>query len=413
MVDGRAGMTPFLDETSFVAIVAVLILLPLVSHAGGLGVAPLIFILGLLGLAFAIKTKRFKITNVQMALMVFLAWLCVTSLWSPYKPDDVLTNYIKLFLMVMVFYWNWPLFEYTARRRPRRLRHIFMAAIFFTVGLLVIDLLSNFGLTLLFNPASDHNDKIFKLIDAEMNLGHSITIGVLLTAPVVMLMLTRLPKPIGRIAITFFVVLLASASLLNGLAVGLLGLASVILATVAGYAYPRNTPKVLLSVAILTIMASPLLSLLAFNFVGESGTELPQSWDHRLRMWGYCWQVIAEHPLIGAGFDASRTFDETFTVRDGREITIVSLHPHNAGIQIWTEAGFIGALLASAVIATLFKPVREYTQNRSRGGAVSGVIVAIVIISSLTYGAWQFWWWGCLFLAIGTLHLLPVQKGSA
>ena len=406
-------MTPFLDKSSFVAIVLVLILLPLVSHAGGLGIAPLIFILGLIGLGLTIKTKRFRITKVQMTLMLFLAWLCVTSLWSPYKPDDVLTNYIKLFLMVMVFYWSWPLFEYTARRRPRRLRHIFMAATFFTVGLLVIDLLSNFGLTLLFNPASNHNDKIFKLIDAEMNLGHSITIGVLLVAPVTMLMLSEMPKSIARAAVLLLIALLALSSVLNGLTVGLLGLVSVILATLAGYSYPQKTPKMLLTLVIVFIMMSPVLSLLAFNFVGDSGTELPQSWDHRLRMWGYCWQVIAEHPLKGAGFDASRTFDDTFILRDGREITIVSLHPHNAGIQIWTESGLIGALLASAIIAALFKPVRKYALDRTRGGAVSGVIVAMAITSSLTYGAWQFWWWGCLFLAVGTLHLIPVSKLSA
>ena len=406
-------MTPFLDKSSFVAIVLVLILLPLVSHAGGLGIAPLIFILGLIGLGLTIKTKRFRITKVQMTLMLFLAWLCVTSLWSPYKPDDALTNYIKLFLMVMVFYWSWPLFEYTARRRPRRLRHIFMAATFFTVGLLVIDLLSNFGLTLLFNPASDHNDKIFKLIDAEMNLGHSITIGVLLAAPVAMLMLTEMPKSIARVAVVFFVLLLTCAAWLNGLTVGLLGLGGVMIASLTGYAYPDKTPKILLAFVIVIIMTSPVLSVLALNQVGENGTELPQSWDHRLRMWGYCWQVISDHPLIGSGFDASRTFDETFIARDGREITIVSLHPHNAGIQIWMETGLVGALLASTIIAVLFNPIKNYVQNRTRGGAVSGVIVAMVITSSLTYGAWQFWWWGCLFLSIGTLHLIPISKPSA
>ena len=105
-------MTPFLDKSSFGIILMMLVLLPLVSHAGGLGVAPLIFILGLWGLFLVIKTNRFKITNVQIALTVFLTWLCVTALWSPYRTDDLLTNYIKLFLMVMIFYWSWPLFEY-------------------------------------------------------------------------------------------------------------------------------------------------------------------------------------------------------------------------------------------------------------------------------------------------------------
>ena len=130
-------------------------------------------------------------------------------------------------------------------------------------------------------------------------------------------------------------------------------------------------------------------------------------------MWGYCWQVIAEHPLRGAGFDASRTFQETYKVRDGREIAIVSLHPHNAAVQVWTEAGFIGAILASSVVATLVKPVKNYVQNQMQGGAVSGVIVATLIISSITYGAWQFWWWGCVFLAAGVLHLLPSSQSPS
>lgn len=403
-------MTTFLDKSSFAAIFIVLVLLPFVSHAGGLGLAPLVFILGVFGIIIAIKTGGLKITKFQIALTVFLMWLCVTALWSPYKPDDLLTNYLKLFLMAVVFYWSWPLFEYAGRRRPRRLRHLLMAAVVFATGLLVIDLLSHFGLTLLFNPASDFNDKIFKLIDAEMNLGHSITILVLLAAPVAMMMVSQLPQHLARPVLILFFLSLAWAAWLNGLAVGLLGLFGVIIATVAGYAYPRHAPKALLLLAILIIMASPFLSLFAFHYVGESGTELPQSWDHRLRMWAYCWQVIGEHPLQGAGFDASRTFKETFIAKDGREITIVSLHPHNAGIQIWTEAGIIGALLASSVIAAIINPVKKYAQSQVHGGAVCGLIMGVLIISSLTYGAWQFWWWGCVFLAVGTLHLLAHSK---
>jgi len=405
--NGSVGMTPFLDKSSYIAIYMVFILLPLVSHAGGLGVAPLIFILGMLGLFLVIKTNRFKITKVQIALTVFLTWLCVTSLWSPYRPDDFLTNYLKLFLMVIVFYWSWPLFEYAGHRRPHKLRHLLMATVIFAVGLLIIDLLSHFGLTLLFNPASDYKDKVLKIIDAELNLGHSVTILILLTAPVATLMLSELPHQLARLVVVLFISLLTWASWLNGLTVGLLGLICIIAAMIAGYIYPRQIPKILLILVIFIIMLSPLLSLLAYTVIGEGGTNLPQSWDHRLRMWGYCWQIIADHPLKGAGFDASRTFKETFMTGDGRELTIVSLHPHNAGIQIWTEAGLMGALLASTVIATLFKPIENYIQNRAHGSAASGVIVAILIISSITYGAWQFWWWGCAFLAVGVLHLLP------
>ena len=403
-------MTPLLDKTSFGAIFLVMVLMPLVSHAGGLGVAPLIFILGVFGLVLALKTKSFKITSVQLALIIFLTWLSLTALWSPYRPDDMLTNYVKLFIMAIVFYWSWPLFEYAGRRRPRRLQHLLMSTSLFGAGLLIIDLLSDFGLTLLFNPADDFNEKIFRIIDAEMNLGHAITILVLLAAPVSMLMLARLPKRMAKPIMAVFIALLACAALLNDLSVGLLGLIGVLAAMGLGYMLPRKAPPVLLILAVLIIMAAPLLAYIASQYAQNPPGDVPLSWDHRLRMWGYCWNVIADNPLIGAGFDASRSFDETYIAKDGREITTVSLHPHNAGVQIWTETGLIGALLASAVIASLIKPVQNFVQSRGHAGAVSGVIMATLIISSLTYGAWQFWWWGSVFFAVGTLHLLPTSK---
>lgn len=403
-------MTPLLDKTSFGAIFLVMVLMPLVSHAGGLGVAPLIFILGVFGLVLALKTKSFKITGVQFALIIFLTWLSLTALWSPYRPDDMLTNYVKLFIMAIVFYWSWPLFEYAGRRRPRRLQHLLMSTSLFGAGLLIIDLLSDFGLTLLFNPADDFNEKIFRIIDAEMNLGHAITILVLLAAPVSMLMLARLPKRMAKPIMAVFIALLACAALLNNLSVGLLGLIGVLAAMGLGYMLPRKAPPVLLILAVLIIMAAPLLAYIASQYAQNPPGDVPLSWDHRLRMWGYCWNVIADNPLIGAGFDASRSFDETYIAKDGREITTVSLHPHNAGVQIWTETGLIGAVLASAVIASLIKPVQNFVQSRGHAGAVSGVIMATLIISSLTYGAWQFWWWGSVFFAVGTLHLLPTSK---
>ncbi|WP_026942337.1 O-antigen ligase family protein [Hellea balneolensis] len=403
-------MTPLLDKTSFGAIFLVIVLMPFVSHAGGLGVAPLIFFLGIFGLLLALKTKSFRITGVQLALILFLTWLSITALWSSYRPDDILTNYVKLFLMALVFYWSWPLFEYAGRRRPRRLQHLLMSTSIFGAGLLVIDLLSDFGLTLFFNPANDFNEKIFRIIDAEMNLGHAITILVLLAAPVSMLMLARLPKALAKPAMALFIGLLACATLLNDLSVGLLGLMGVLGAMTLGYFLPRRTPAALLIFAICVIMAAPLMAYFASHYAQNPPGDVPLSWDHRLRMWGYCWNVIIDNPLIGAGFDASRSFDETYIAKDGREIVTVSLHPHNAGVQIWTETGLIGALLASAVIASLIKPVQKFVQSRGHAGAISGVIIATLIISSLTYGAWQFWWWGCVFFAVGTLHLLPASK---
>ncbi len=401
------GVTPFFEKISFGAIFLVLMLMPIVSHAGGLGMAPLVFILGVLGLILAVKTKQFNVTRFQIAIGAFLTWLCITAIWSPYKPDDFLTNYLKLFLMVFVFYWNYSLFKYAGQQRSKKLQHLLLSMMFFTVGILIIDLLNDFGLTIFFNPADDFNELIFRIIDAEMNLGHSITILVLLSIPAISLIEVQFPKQIAKLMMFLFVILLAWAAMLNGLTVGILGLIGVVTVAVIGYFYPRHMPHILLATSIAFILFAPMLAYWAAHYISLGPNDLPQSWDHRLRMWGYCWDVIAQHPLSGRGFDASRSFSETFIAKDGRELAIVSLHPHNAGIQIWAETGLIGAVLASITLATLFKPVHDFVQNRAQGASVSGVIIAVLIISSLTYGAWQFWWWSCVFFAVGVLHLLP------
>ena len=80
-----------LDKTANFVLIAVLILMPVVSHAGGLGVAPLIFVLGIIGLILYCRTgeRKLRQSGVFLTLTVFLVWLCITAFWSPYRPDDI------------------------------------------------------------------------------------------------------------------------------------------------------------------------------------------------------------------------------------------------------------------------------------------------------------------------------------
>lgn len=384
----------------------VLILMPLVSFAGGLGVAPLAFILGIWGLISSFRQKTIKISPFLISLFIFLLWLCITAIWSPYRPDDLLTNYLKLLIMGLVFYFSLPLFKSTTLP----IKHLLMATTFFAAGLVVIDVLSNFSLTFLFTPPADAHERALRSGDTEMNFGHATTILVLLCLPVAMLMKSHLK--FGSIIACLFMGLIGLGAWLNGLSVGLLGLFGVIAASGLAYMFPKFIPRALLAIAIIAILAAPVLAYFSSQVSVEDMLALPLSWEHRLRMWGYCWPVIAESPIFGTGFDASRTFTDSFIARDGREITTVSLHPHNVGIQIWVEVGLVGAVLASAVLMSLFKPLQNYVQSRERAVAVSGVIAAGLIISSITYGAWQFWWWASIFMAIGALHFLPKEENN-
>ena len=129
-------------------------------------------------------------------------------------------------------------------------------------------------------------------------------------------------------------------------------------------------------------------------------------------MWAYCWPQILENPLIGSGFDAVRTFDEEYITRNGIQHTIVSLHPHNFGIHLWTETGFIGVLLACFVIVTSYKAFKRQIKNVDKAAFISGVVVAAILISLVTYGVWQFWWWASFFLTIGLIQFVSEKHPS-
>ena len=71
---------------------------------------------------------------------------------------------------------------------------------------------------------------------------------------------------------------------------------------------------------------------------------------HRLLIWSFVGERIAERPLLGWGLDASRAIPGgKEEIRPG--LTRLPLHPHNAALQVWLELGMPGALLAALLSA--------------------------------------------------------------
>ena len=395
-----------LDKTANFVLIAVLILMPVVSHAGGLGVAPLIFVLGIIGLILYCRTgeRKLRQSGVFLTLTVFLVWLCITAFWSPYRPDDILTNYIKLLIMGLTFYFCPGTFKYVAKTKSKTLQRIFLITTYLSAIIIFLDVVTNFQITLFFNPASTSTELGYRIRDAEMNIGHGLTVLVLLSAPMVLLLKKQFNY--WKFLTALFVALIITASYLNNLWIGVVGILAVVSIMLLASKFPCLIPKTMIFLALSVVLLAPLFAFLSHQMLETNLSVLPLSWEHRIRMWAYCWPVIADNPILGSGFDAVRTFDEQWIARDGRAITIVSLHPHNAGVHIWTEAGLIGCVLAASVIVSSWKFVAQLCQTKDMSILISGLLVAIILISSLSYGAWQFWWWGSVFFSFGFIHVI-------
>ena len=392
-------------------IVFLLILVPFLAHAGGLGMAPLMAIIGGVGWVTVATLRPLNLKPYFVVLFVFLLWAWITSLWSPYTTDEFLTNPVKLLIGTALFMGGLKAVRSARNRLPVILPHIFIAVNIFACGLIILDGLSNYGLTFLFDPLNEQENIVRKHADVEMNIGHSVTILILCLGPVMALMMQRIKK--GWIVALLYVFALLWAAKLSGLAVGILSSLIVLFALIVSIFMPLLTLKIGIGFAIGSILFAPLIGWMSRSLPHSIVDSLPLSWEHRVAMWEFTAARIWEAPLWGHGFDAVRTFDDTMTLGRAENWRIVSLHPHNAGLHIWVETGLIGAVLASILIFFIGQNLIKIAKVSSAFAMGStGLIFAATIVSSVTYGVWQDWWWASIIFAGAMLNLLSFKPSK-
>lgn len=390
---------------SFIALFFIA-LIPLFAHAGGLGMAPLVAIIGGVGWLTVTPYKPLKPSLAIMCLFAFLFWAAITSLWSPYETDGLLTNPIKLILGVCLFLGVFKSIKAVNRHKPSTLLHMFWAVNILACGLIIIDVLSGYSLTFLADPINIDEDLNRKRSDAEMNIGHSVTILLLFSGIMLASLVGRLKK--GWAWATLYFALLISAAYTAGLAIGIIGALLVLVTVIASKRAPIRTVKLTIFLAIVSILFAPTIQWI-LPFLPTDA--LPLSWQHRVAMWDFTADRIWEAPLWGHGFDAVRTFDDTMTLGSFDNWQIVSLHPHNAGLHIWVETGLIGAVLASLTVFFFGnKAIAIVQTSKTAAMALSGFIVAATLVSAVTYGVWQDWWWASAILAAAMISLCCAHK---
>lgn len=118
----------------------------------------------------------------------------------------------------------------------------------------------------------------------------------------------------------------------------------------------------------------------------------PASWLDRVSIWQAVATYIEAKPFIGYGFDASRTFTTPGLI-DGESVRTIPLHPHNLGLQIWLEAGGVGAALAIAALMAIVARAAS-RGHRLQLRAAAAWLASWAIFATFSFGAWQEWWIG-------------------
>jgi O-antigen ligase len=172
---------------------------------------------------------------------------------------------------------------------------------------------------------------------------------------------------------------------------------------------PRVAVRSIQVMVVAAMLLFPLVPRYAMNqaTLGMEGQQrLASSWQHRVQIWQFTEGQIAMRPLLGHGFDASRTIagqDQPLYLLtpagDAYRIgKLFSLHPHNAYLQVWLELGAIGALLAATMAAWLIGLVLRLSDDRRVQALAAAAVTSFLVNASVSFGIWQSW-----FLATAAL----------
>ena len=159
------------------------------------------------------------------------------------------------------------------------------------------------------------------------------------------------------------------------------------------------------------VLLAIVLPLATPNFhsviaIHEQAPWIKSSGIHRLLIWRFTADRIADRPILGWGMDASRELPgghidlgSALSTADLGRVEALPLHPHNAVLQWRVELGLPGTLLSLAILVWALRKVawQEHLSTRHRAGALAWAAAACVV-AMLSYGIWQEWWLSVLWL---------------
>ncbi len=175
-----------------------------------------------------------------------------------------------------------------------------------------------------------------------------------------------------------------------------LGLAAVV--GLAVFFGGRRALRIFAVLVLAGIVLAPLVprTVLTPERFAANFPELRDSALHRVHIWDFSARNIAQRPLLGWGLDSSRAIPggQIEAIEHG---PYMSLHPHNAALQMWLELGLPGAVaFAALALIGLSAAGRLDTWQRA---AAAAALTAALGVASLSFGIWQNWWLATLALA--------------
>jgi O-antigen ligase len=369
------------------------------------GMAALASVAGLCAACLVLSTKRKELSPALSLAATLLGglllWGAISAWWSvaPLRSLAVAGRLAGLFAAGLAL-----AAAAGCLAAPRRLTFCLLAGLTSGIVIVLSELATGGALSSLFS------DRLFQL--TRLNQG-SMTFAILL-----------LPASVGLAALghPVLAVFLAVATAATIWAlVGTAAKAAVLVGLPIGLLYYRSCARlanVAAFVTVVAIISAPLtLSRLErLPGLGEKADTFKISAGHRLLIWSFAGDRIAEHALLGWGLDSSRAIPGGADPIRPRE-SWMPLHPHNAALQLWLELGVPGPVLFALLIALAWQALARAPWPRRFAAAAAASLTIGLVGCFATYGIWQEWWlgtlWFSLFLVLATARVTSAQAAGS
>ena len=352
------------------------------------GMAALASVAGLCAAGLVLSTSRNRLSPAlalpAMLLGCLLLWGAASALWSvdPIRSLTVAARLAGLFAAGLALVAAAGMIA-----APRRMTLFLVGGLVVGLAMAAAERATGGVLSSLF---SDRTYRASRLNQA------SISFAILLL-PVSAMLVCRSQK--------IFAVLLtiATAVTVYGLA-GTAAKAVLVAGLPIGLLLYRSRPliaRAAAAISIVVIVTAPLsfARLVWLPALSETVDGVKFSAGHRLLIWSFAGDRIAERALAGWGLDSSRAipggedpirFDETW----------LPLHPHNAPLQLWLELGVPGAVLFALLVALAWAALARAEWPPLFAAAAGASFTTAFLGCFATYGIWQEWWLGTLWFSL-------------
>lgn len=373
-------------------------ILPICGVLAPLGAAPLLAVaaVGVILTNWRSIAEKLQAVGLLIGLLAMVgAWATLSGLWSIIPLHSVLEG--LRFLAISAFGIALLCHALNTGSNARRTTQALIVGALVALALLTVE---RFGDEPILRWWIGANATQYEPLS---HYDRGVTVLVLLMAAIAVGDIERWLRLVLILATVAAATFMASTAALLAFAAGLLAF---------GFAYlaPRTVAGAMIAGMIALGIAIPVAtpSYQTVLSLRQDAHWIKLSGIHRLLIWRFVADRIAERPLLGWGMDASRAIpggetdfnDLLPTLHYPSRAEALPLHPHNAILQWQLELGIPGLILGLAVVATVLYRV-GWRANLSRyARAVALALVAgALVIGLLSFGIWQAWWQSLLWLA--------------